>query len=186
MNDEQIIELYFERNEAAITKSKEKYGAYCLKIAMNILNDTLDSEECLNDTWFSAWRSIPPKRPSNLAAYLGKITRNLSINCYKMKHADRRIANQFTLSLDELSECVSVGDDVESDEQAGAIGASISQFLHTQNEFDRRVFVCRYFYCDSIAEIADRFQVSESRVKSLLFRLRAKLKIHMEQEGIAV
>ncbi len=186
MNDEQIIELYFERNEAAITESSMKYGAYCMKIAMNILHDELDSEECIGDTWLGAWRSIPPKRPSNLATYLGKITRNLSINRYKMKYADKRMINEFTVSLDELSDCVSGGDAVENDEQVRFIGESISRFLRTQKPLDRRAFICRYYYCDSISDIAERFEVSESRVKSLLFRMRQKLKIHLGKDGIIV
>jgi len=186
MNDEQIIELYFERNETAITESKEKYGAYCMKIAMSILSNELDSEECLNDTWYGAWRSIPPKRPSNLATYFGKITRNLSINRYKMRFADKRVINEFTVSLDELSECVSIDSAVESDEQIREVGASISRFLHTQKELDRKVFVCRYFYCEPIAEIAAHFEVSESRIKSLLFRMRSRLKKHLEKEGVVV
>ena len=116
MNDEQIIELYFERNEAAIAESREKYSAYCMKIAMSILSNELDSEECLNDTWYGAWRSIPPKRPSNLATYFGKITRNLSINRYKTRFADKRVVNEFTVSLDELETEVSkLLDTVQSD-----------------------------------------------------------------------
>lgn len=186
MNDEQIIQLYFQRDEAAIEETRRQYGAYCAKIAMNILRDSQDSEECTNDTWFAAWRSIPPQRPSNLAAYLGKITRNLSINRYKMRSAEKRISSECTVSLDELSECIPGGGAVEQDAQVGVIAGSISQFLRTQKPLDRRVFVCRYFYCDPIAEIAERFGISESRVKSLLFRMRARLKAHLEREGIPV
>lgn len=186
MNDEEIIGLYFERNEAAITESEKKYGAYCMKIAMNILNNENDSLECLNDTWFGAWRSIPPKKPSNLATYLGKITRNLSINRYKMKCADKRKINEFAVSLDELSECVSGYEFAENENQADMIGSSISMFLHRQKPLDRRVFVCRYFYCDSIADIAKQFDISESRVKSLLFRMRSRLKTHMKNDGIII
>lgn len=184
MNDEQIISLYFERNEAAVTESKQKYGAYCMKIAMNILHDELDSEECTNDTWFGAWRSIPPKRPEKLAAYFGKLTRNFAINRYKMKYADRRAAGEFTISLDELDECVP--DSADASAGAELIGESISGFLHTQKPLDRRAFVCRYFYGDSIRDIADRFGISESRVKSLLMRMRSRLKVHLEDSGVNV
>lgn len=186
MKDEQIIELYFERNEAAIEESRKKYGAYCMKIAENILGNQLDSEECTNDTWLGAWNSIPPNRPSNLATYLGKITRNLSINRYKMKHAEKRSINEFTVSLDELSECVPGELSPENSDALGRVSASISEFLHTQKPLDRRVFVCRYFYCDSISEIAERFDISESKTKSLLFRMRSKLKAHLEKDGITV
>lgn len=186
MNDEQIIGLYFRRDEAAITESKKKYGAYCMKIAMCILRDVLDSEECVNDTWFGAWRSIPPKQPKNLAAYLGKITRNLSINRYEMKYAEKRLVNEFTVSLDELGECISDGSELETQEQAEILGACISDFLHQQKALDRRIFVSRYFYCESIAELAARYEISESRVKSLLFRMRGKLKLYLQKNGITV
>lgn len=186
MNDEQIIGLYFGRDEMAITETRNKYGAYCTKIAMNILCDTFDSEECVNDTWFAAWRSIPPKKPSNLAAYLGKLTRNLSINRYKMKHANKRVNSEFTVSLDELGDCVSGDGLVENEEQIRLVGASISCFLRIQKPLDRRIFVCRYFYCDSVADIAQRFDISESHVKSLLFRMRAKLKTHLRKDDIIV
>lgn len=186
MNDEQIVGLYFERSESAITETKNKYGAYCTKIAMNILNDPLDSEECVSDTLFAAWRSIPPKKPSNLAAYLGKITRNLSINRYNLKHADKRAANEFALSLDELGECSFSYTPFESGLQAEEIGKCISNFLRMQKPLDRRVFVCRYFYCDSVSDISKHFDISESRVKSLLFRMRGKLKSYLEKNGISV
>lgn len=186
MNDEQIVDLYFRRDEAAIAESQKKYGAYCMKIAMNILSSEPDSEECVNDVWLGAWRSIPPQRPANLATYLGKITRNLSINRYKMKYAEKRAVNEFSLSLDELDECVPGGEPVENDERVGQIGESINDFLHGQKSLDRRVFVCRYFYGDSISEIAERFGISESRIKSLLFRMRSKLKAHLEKDGITV
>lgn len=184
MSDEEIVALYFARNEAAIAETKTKYGAYCGKIAGNILHDDLDSEECVNDTWFAAWRSIPPKKPENLGTYLGKLTRNFSINRFQMKYADKRLTNEFTVPLDELSECISVGDSLEAHMQAKLIGTSINAFLHMQKTLDRKVFVCRYFYCDSVAEIADHFSISESRVKSLLFRMRGKLKRYLEQNGI--
>lgn len=184
MDDEQIIDLYFRRDEAAIAESKKKFGAYCGKIAMAIVQNELDSEECTNDTWFSAWRSIPPKRPSNLAAYLGKLTRNHAINCFRKKHAEKRKLNEFTLSLDELAECVP-SRSLESENEE-AIAACISAFLREQKPLNRRAFVCRYFYCQSIGEIAQRFSVSESHVKSLLFRMRGKLRIALERNGITV
>lgn len=186
MNDEAIVELYFQRNETALEESRRAYGAYCMKIAMNILSSGPDSEECVNDTWLGAWRSIPPKRPENLAAYLGKLTRNLAINRYRMRHAEKRAGDEFALSLEELDACVPGDRSADPASEAGQVGESISAFLRTQKPLDRRVFVCRYFYCDSIAEIAERFGISESRVKSLLFRMRGKLRTHLEQDGITV
>lgn len=186
MNDEQIVKLYFDRNEAAITESKIKYGGYCMTIAVNILRDELDSEECVNDTWLGAWRSIPPKKPSNLAAYLGKITRNLSLNRYRMKNADKRQGDVYAVSLEELEACVPAGETIVEREDSKHIGASISDFLRLQKPLDRRVFVCRYFYCDAIADIARRFDISESRTKSVLFRMRSRLKLHLENDGITL
>lgn len=186
MNDEEIVRLYFAREEAALAETRRKYGAYCMKIAMNILHSAPDSEECVNDTWFAAWRSIPPQQPDRLAAYLGKLTRNFAINRYQKQHAGKRAEGEFAVSLDELGECVSGGDTAESSQLARELGASISDFLRMEKPLERRVFVCRYFYCDSIAEIAARFDLSESRVKSLLFRMRARLKRHLEQGGFSV
>ena len=186
MEDEQIIDLYLNRNEAAISETEKKYGPYCMKIAMNILESEPDSEECVNDVWLKTWNSIPPNRPQSLATYLGKITRNISINKYKMKYAGKRAEGEFAVSLDELDECVPGGETMDMEEQARLIGKSISEFLHTQKELARKVFVCRYFYCDSVSEIAERFDISESHVKSLRFRTRSKLKTHLEREGITV
>lgn len=186
MTDEAIVALYFARDEAAISESDRKYGVYCTKIAMNILSDVSDSEECVNDTWLGAWRSIPPKSPANLAAYLGKITRNLSINRFQKRHADKRGINEFALSLNELDECIPGGQPAEPETDAEQIGASISAFLRTQKELERRIFVRRYFFCDAIADLAAQLDMSESRVKSLLFRMRARLRKHLEADGIFI
>ena len=186
MEDEQIIRLYFDRNETAISETDKKYGSYCMKIAMNILSSEPDSEECINDVWLKMWNSIPPSRPQNLAAYAGKITRNLSINKYKMRYAEKRIEGEFAVSLDELDDCVPGGDTMDTEQQAKLIGKSISDFLRGQKELARKVFVCRYFYCDSVSEIAERFGISESHVKTLLLRTRSKLKTHLEREGVTV
>lgn len=186
MNDEQIVSLYFERDENAILESKNRYGAYCTAIAMNILHNESDSEECVSDTWLGAWRSIPPHRPANLATYFGKITRNLSINRYKKNHAERRADGEFALSLSELDECLPGGRTVDDEEATKWIGESINRFLHAQKPLERRIFVCRYFYCDSIAEIAARHGLSESHVKSTLFRVRARLRIHLEKDGVSL
>ena len=186
MKDSEIIKLFFQRNSMAISETQSKYGCTCGRIAYNILHNHEDSEECVNDVWLKTWDSIPPNRPQSLATYLGKITRNISINKYKMKYAGKRAEGEFAVSLDELDECVPGGETMDMEEQARLIGKSISEFLHTQKELARKVFVCRYFYCDSVSEIAERFDISESHVKSLLFRTRSKLKTHLEREGITV
>ena len=182
MEDRDIIEMYFARNEKAISETADKYGSYCGSIAMNILSSREDTEECLDDTWLRAWNSIPPHRPNLLRVFLGKITRNLALDRYKARTAEKRAGGEFAMSLDELDECIGAVDERESAE----IGESISRFLRTQPKETRSVFVCRYFYCDSIADIAKRFGISEAKVKTLLFRTRNKLKIHLEGEGITV
>ncbi len=182
MEDRDIIEMYFARDERAIAETSEKYGGYCGSIAMNILSSREDAEECLNDTWLRAWNSIPPHRPNVLRVFLGKITRNLALDKYRARTAEKRVGGEFAVSLDELDECVGTVDESESAE----IGESISRFLRTQPKETRSIFVCRYFYCDSIGDIARRFGISEAKVKTLLFRTRNKLKIHLEGEGIKV
>lgn len=182
MEDRDIIEMYFARDERAIAETSDKYGGYCGSIAMNILSSREDTEECLNDTWLRAWNSIPPHRPNVLRVFLGKITRNLALDKYRARTAEKRAGGEFAVSLDELDECVGTIDEGESAE----IGESISRFLRTQSKETRSIFVCRYFYCDSIGDIARRFGISEAKVKTLLFRTRNKLKIHLEGEGIKV
>ena len=182
MEDHDIIALYFARDERAIRETADKYGSYCASIAMNILTSREDTEECINDTWLRAWGAIPPTRPNVLRVFLGKITRNLALDKYKARTAEKRLGGEFAMSLDELGDCVGAADERETAE----IGESISRFLRTQTKETRSVFVCRYFYCDSIADIAQRFGMSEGKVKTLLFRTRNKLKIHLEGEGITV
>ena len=182
MQDQEIIELYFARDERAIAATAAQYGGYCQSIAMNILSDMLDAEECVNDTWLRTWNAIPPTRPNVLRVFVGKITRNLALDRYRARTAEKRAGGEFAVSLDELDECVGVTDEGDS----ALIGESISNFLRTQPELARKMFVCRYFYCDSIADIARRFRVGEGMVKSTLFRVRARLRDHLEKEGISV
>ena len=182
MEDRDIISLYFARNEDAIKESSDKYGKYVTGISMSILQNALDAEECVNDTWLRTWNAIPPTKPNVLRVFVGKITRNLALDRYRARTAEKRAGGEFAVSLDELDECVGVTDESES----ALIGESISKFLRTQPEIARKMFVCRYFYCDSIADIARRFRVGEGMVKSTLFRVRGKLRDHLEKEGISV
>ncbi|MBQ9079574.1 MAG: sigma-70 family RNA polymerase sigma factor [Clostridia bacterium] len=184
MQDSQIIELYFARDEQAISATSAKYNSYCMQIAMNILHNNEDSEECVNDTYLAAWNSIPPNRPERLSAYLGRLTRNLSLNRYKSQHASRRGGGEFALSLDELDDCVA--DTVSPEQDAEALGAIISEFLYTQSKETRQVFVRRYFYSDSISDICDRFGMSESRAKSMLHRTRLALRAYLGKHGINI
>ena len=183
MQDGQIVELYFARNEEAIAATSAKYNSYCMQIAMNILHNREDSEECVNDTYLAAWNSIPPQRPEKLAAYLGRLTRNLSLNRYKSMNAARRGGGELALSLNELDECIA---DNSADQNAEDMGRLISEFLYTQHKETRQVFVRRYFYNDSLADIADRFGMSDSKVKSMLHRTRLALKAYLEEHDINI
>lgn len=184
MQDGQIVELYFARKEEAIAATSAKYNSYCMQIAMNILHNREDSEECVNDTYLAAWNSIPPQRPERLSAYLGRLTRNLSLNRYKSMNAARRGGGELALSLSELDECIADTSTFEQD--AADMGKLISEFLYTQQKETRQVFVRRYFYNDSIADIADRFGMSDSKVKSMLHRTRLALKAYLEEHDINI
>ena len=146
MEDAAIVALFWDRDESAIAKTKEKYGSYCYSIAYNILNNSEDSEECVNDTYLSAWRTIPPKKPSVLRTFLGRLTRNISIDLFRKKHADKRGSGNAYSLLDELSECVSGTDNVSDDLDAKEISGIISSFLGSIKETDRIIFVLRYWY----------------------------------------
>ena len=182
MTDQTIIDLFWQRSEEAIRSADQKYGKYLLKIAMNILRRFQESEECVSDTYFTAWRQIPPDRPQRLLAYLGRITRCCALNCYDYMHAQKRNA-EFTLLLSELEDCLAETDSAEEQYMKGEIAAAITAFLKMQKADDRVVFIRRYWFCDSIAEIAERFDMSESKVKSMLFRTRNRLKNYLESEG---
>ena len=186
VNDREIIDLYWSRSESAITETSRKYGCYCRYIAFHILYNDQDAEECVNDTYLRAWSAMPPKRPNRLSTFLGKITRNLSIDRYKQYAAEKRGKGQIELALDELVDCVPDSNTVEQVSEERLLVESINLFLSTLGIEQRMVFVHRYWYLSSIKEIAQQFCMSESKVKSLLFRLRNGLKTHLEKEGITV
>ena len=182
-DDKQIVELYWQRDEQAIAETAAKYETYCMKISQNILSDRADSEENVNDTYLHAWQAMPPQRPAILSAFLGKIARNLALNRYKARSAQKRQGDVFALSLDELDDCAVSLPDPESETAAAELGASISAFLRTQSEEVRSMFVLRYFYCESIEELSARFRCGESRIKTTLLRTRRKLREHLIKEG---
>ena len=184
MEDSKIIELYFARDEEAISETSMKYGSYCMKIAMNILLDLFESEECVNDTYVKVWNSVPPTLPKILKAYLGKITRNLALDRYGEKAAKKRGGRIFE-SLDELAECVGTQDADENIERT-ELTALINEFLAKESELSRRIFVRRYFYQDSLLDIAKRLRISESRVKTALFRARERLASMLKKEGFTI
>ncbi len=184
MRDNEIINLYWEREETAITESENKYGSYCHTISYNILHNDEDAEECVNDTWLGAWKSMPPQRPERLSTFLGKITRNLSLNRFKKYTAEKRGMGQTELVLSELEDCIPGETSVEQIVDELVLVKSINDFLYAQPEQKRNIFIRRYWYLFSIKDIAAVYNMSESKVASLLFRMRNELKRHLEMEGI--
>ena len=176
MEDTAIINLYFDRSEQAIQATAQKYGRYCFSIAWNVLYDKEDSNECVNDTWLATWNSIPPRKPTILSAFLGKITRNLAIDCFRRKKAAKRSVNHISELCKELEEIEDVTAYSLNDEiQRKEILEILEKFLDSVKQGDRDIFIRRYWYMDSISEISARHGISESRVKSSLYRSRKKL-----------
>lgn len=184
MKDTELIELYWNRDQSAITETANAYGNYCYSIAYNILNNNEDAEECVNDTWMNAWNSIPPHRPNRLSTYLGKLTRNLSLNRYKLRRTQKRGLGQVEIAFSELEECVPSQIDLEQITDEVVLANAIETFLRTQPRTERNIFVGRYWYLYNISVLAKAYQMSESKVTSLLFRMRKKLKAYLEKEGI--
>lgn len=182
MDDSQIIELYFERNENAIKETELKYGALCFGIANNILNNEADTEECVNDTYLSVWNIIPPQRPNNFKAFVSKITRNLSLKRIEFNNAIKRSADTI-ISLSELED-VLPSKSVQSEIEDEMLGKLISDFLRNEKEGARNVFIRKYWYFDTVADIAVRYSFSESKVKSILFHTRNRLKDYLKKEGV--
>ena len=183
MDDNEIVELYWQRDEQAIKETADKYGSYCLKISLNILEDMSDSEENVNDTYLQAWASIPPNRPKSLKAFIAKIARNLALNRYKAEHTQKRRASVFAVSLEELDVCTPSKVSLEDELGMAQLSRCISEFLYQQSSDTRSIFICRYFYCESIEDIAVRFGFSRSKIKSTLMRTRTKLRSHLQKEG---
>ncbi len=186
LEDTRIVELYWDRSESAIAESQNKYGTYCHCIAYNVLQDDSDAEECVNDTWLRAWESMPPQRPTGLAAFLGKITRNLALNRLEHNRAQKRGGYQTPLALDELAECVPDAAASADPAEEIALRAAVNAFLRALPEETMIVFLQRYFYCSSIKDIARNRKIGENRVKVMLFRARGKFKRFLEKEGIVI
>lgn len=185
MQDEHIIGLYFERDENAIKETEKKYGRYCHTIAYGILHDDGETEECVNDTYYRAWSSIPPTRPTKLSAYLGRITRHLALNRYQKMSAKKRGGSAVAAVLDELTECIpySTAADIT---QEFVITQTLNSFLAELPEQNRKIFVRRYWYMSTVKEIADEYGMGESKVKMILLRSRNELKKLLEEEGINI
>lgn len=183
MEDKCIVDLYWERNENAIFETAAKYGRYLHSISYQILLNDEDAEECVNDTYNDAWLSIPPHRPSILSTFLGKITRRISIDLWRKKGAEKRGGGTIALALDELGECVSGTGGVESESEQFELQKKMNNFLISLPLMERQVFMCRYWYMDSLSDIAKQFACSESKIKSMLYRTRNRLRTLLEKEG---
>ena len=183
MDDKSIVDLYFSRNEDAITQTDKKYGRYCYSIAYNILTSKEDAEESVSDTYMTAWRSIPPRHPSALSAFLGKITRHISIDRWRERSATKRGGGEVPLALEELKDCISGMQDVEMEYERKEVLKTYVKFLEALPTTERRVFLCRYWYVESIETIADKFGFSQSKVKTMLHRTRVNLRKQFAKEG---
>lgn len=183
MEDQRIVQLYWERDQRAISVTADKYGGYCTAIARNILASYEDVEECLNDTWLGAWNSMPPHRPGVLSVFLGKITRNLSFSRFRRDHAEKRGGGELPLVLDELGECVSGRHSVEGEYDRKELLQAINGFLDTLPQEKQVIFVCRYWYADRVDDIAARLGMTEGHVSMTLTRLRRKLREYLIKGG---
>ena len=183
MTDAQIVEMYWDRKEQAISVTAEKYGTYCYSVAYGILHNEEDSEESVNDTYMSAWNSMPPHKPGILKTFLGKITRRLSIDKWRRKNAEKR-GGEIAEVLDELSECISPSGDLIAEMEKEMLDKTINSFVKELKDTEQRVFLCRYWYARSVKEIAKLFGFSESKVKVMLMRTRNKLKTRLNEEGL--
>lgn len=186
MEDNQILALYFERSEEAISQTALKYGKYCHTIAYNILHNDQDSEECVNETYWKAWRIIPPRRPRRLGAFLGKITRNLSLDMYRQYSADKRGGGEMALALEELGECISAPGNMDDHAEEMVLTDTLNRFLTSLPAEHRKIFMRRYWYLSSVKEIAEDYGITESKVKMSLLRSRNQLKAVLQKEGIAL
>ncbi len=183
MEDCAIVELYWNRDTRAIEQTNIKYGPYCYSIANNVLHNREDAEECVNDTWFKAWNAIPPQKPAILQMFLAKITRNLALNRYEARSAQKRGGGEICLVLDELAECIPGGPDVAESYEHKQLGESVRRFVRTLPEREGDVLVRRYFFTEPICQIARRYGITENYTAVILNRVRKKLKEYLAKEG---
>jgi len=183
MEDEAIIALYWQRDESAIRETEQKYGHYLAKIAYQILASREDSEESVNDTYLKAWKSMPPNRPGILATYLGRITRQRSIDIFRERRREKRGGSEYALSLTELEDCVAGGDSTGAEVDERLLAEAIESYLLGLSREARAVFLERYFFLDPVAEIASRRGITEAKTKSMLYRARQGLRVYLGKEG---
>ena len=186
LDDHSIIELYWSRNEKAISETDKKYGKYLYSIAYNIVHDKLDSEECVNDTYVGTWNAIPPARPNVFHMFLAKITRNISVNRFIKNTAYKRIPSELIVSLDELDNCFPDTPTLEEEIEAEKLGNLLNSYLEGLSNKEQLVFVCRYYYADKISEIAGMMDVNERTVFRMLESIRNGLRERLEKEGYKI
>jgi len=185
LSDGEIIEMFFDRNESAIEETQKKYGKYCHNIIWNILKNSEDIDECVNDTYLCVWNKIPPERPTFFPAFIAKIARNLALKRYEYNNAQKRKSDML-VSMAELTNDVCLGTDDSDKISEIELVDIINSFLKKEKEIVRNVFIRKYFFFDSIRSIALRYSISESKVKNILFGSRIKLKEYLEKEGVNV
>lgn len=186
MEDKDIVKLFFDRDEDALTQVEQKYGNYCFSLANAILNNREDSQEAVSDTWLKAWNSIPPQRPQVLKLYLAKITRNQAFNTYRRNSARKRGGGETELVLEELAGCIPARGNMDDELNLRELGLVIQNFLKTQSPRDRGIFISRYFFLEDCGTIGKRYGVTEGNAYRILSRVRKKLKDHLNQEGYAI
>lgn len=186
LSDEEIIELYWQRNEEAIGATDTKYGKYLFTIAYNIVRDKLDSEECLNDTYLQTWNSIPPERPNAFQVFISKIMRNAAIDKFREKSASKRIPSELLVSYEELDECISSELTPELFAEMEDIARVLNEFLNSLSDDEALAFICRYYYSDPVERIAKMLKTSKSTIYRDLAQMREKLRKRFEKEGIKI
>lgn len=186
MKDEEIVSLYWERNELALAETERKYGRYLMQLAYNILASREDGEESVSETYWRAWNSMPPRRPELLRAYLAKIARRVSIDRFRARHSRKRESSEYQLSLEELGDCLPGGGETEEAAELHRLTEALERFLRALPAQARRAFVGRYFFADPVRDVASYCGMSEGGVRSLLFRTRRALRDFLEKEGFSV
>ena len=185
-SDAEIIDLYFARDERAILETQNKYDPYLRKVSGNIIDNPEDVSECVNDTYLGAWNTIPPTRPNIFRIFLARITRNLSLKKLRAHYTEKRGGGEAILTLDELEEVIPDGRRIDEGLEAEELKTLIETYLSERNEDERKIFLSRYWYFDSIKEISDRFGFTESKVKMTLKRTRDDLRLFLEEQGIII
>lgn len=184
LTDEQIIDLYWKRDENAIKQTDRKYGKYLYVIAYNIVHDRLDCEECLNDTYLGTWNRIPPQRPSVFQVFLSRIMRNIAIDKFRHNRATKRVPSEMLVSLEELDDCMPSAPSTEDDLANDRLAKLLNDFVQALDDRKQFIFVCRYYYADKVSSIAHMLQVGEATVFRELAEIRKNLKNYLEKEGI--